>query len=342
MGRPLAGATVIASETRRIEAAHHGEARDLRFGRRDLHAALRRLTPEEETEVLRYRYMPIAWEPGRTFYVAADAMAERRAEARGLTVIGQVPPKELAAALEAVFGRAAVEEATWGLSERAMRFSALRRLMPGQILIFGLAFAVLAAASLAAPAAMALCLAGLGAASFLAVIALRLLSLLPPVGRAALRPERLAPADLPVYTVLVPLVRETAVLDQLMAGLEAIRYPREKLDIKLILEESDIATRRAVARLALEPPYEVLTVPCYGPRTKPKALNYALAFARGDLVAIIDAEDIPQPRQLLHAAALLAGAPPNVACLQARLAFYNPAENWLTRGIMAQTPQLFD
>ncbi len=331
----------MAGTARRIEAVYRDEAHDVRFGRRDLHAALLRLTPEEEIEALRYRYVPIAWEPGRTLHVAADAMAERRAGARGRTVIGRVPPGELAAALEAVFGQAAVQEATWGLVERTARFSANRRLVPEQTLTIGLIFAALAAAGLRAPSATALCLAGIGAAGFLAVVALRLFALLPPVRRVALRPVRLAADDLPMYTVLVPLVHETAVLGQLMAGLEAIRYPRAKLDIKLILEESDIETRLAVVRLEIGPPFEVLTVPSYGPQTKPKALNYALAFARGDLVTIFDAEDIPQPRQLLHAAALFAGAPHTTACLQARLAFYNPAENWLTRGIMAQMPQLF-
>ena len=283
----------MAGAARRVKAVYRDEAHDVRFGRRDLRAALLRLTPEEEAEALRYRYVPIAWEPGRTLHVAADVMAERRAEARGLTVIGRVPPGELSAALEAVFGRAAVEEATWGLAERTVGFSAVRRLTPGQALVLGVLSAGLITASLLAPTITALSLAGLGAAGFLAVIALRLLALLPPPSHAALSPVRLASAELPMYTILVPLVRETAVLGQLMAGLEAIRYPRAKLDIKLILEDSDIETRRAVASLGLEPPFEVLTVPSHGPQTKPKALNYALAFARGDLVTILMPRTFP-------------------------------------------------
>jgi len=320
---------------------HHNERQAIRFGRRDLRAALRRLSPEDLTEVFKFRYLPIAWQPGREFWVAADGLGEGRARALGRPVIGRVPPGEITAALEAVFGRALVEEPSWDLAQSMPRFSAFHRLTPAQAGVLGLVGLALAAACYLAPGMACLTLAFIAAVFFLAVIGLRLFAIFPPSGRADWPPESLTRAELPVYTVLVPLYRETNGLRRLIASLEAIRYPREKLDIKLILEESDTYMRRAVARLALKPPFEVLTVPFHGPRTKPKALNYGLAFARGDLVTIFDAEDIPEPRQLLYAARLFAAAPPEVVCLQAHLTFYNPGENWLTRGIMAQTPQLF-
>ena len=49
--------------------------------------------------------------------------------------------------------------------------------------------------------------------------------------------------------MLVPLFRETAVLQQLITGLASLRYPPGRLDIKLILEERDEAMRRAVGAL---------------------------------------------------------------------------------------------
>ncbi len=330
------------ASARTADRGRHDQRQAIRFGRRDLCAALRRITPEDLTEVLRFRYLAIAWEPGGALYVAADEAGERRARALGRPVIGHVPPHALTAALETVFGRALVDEASWDLAQTMPRFSAFHRLTPAQAGVMGLAGAALGVACYLAPAMAGLTLAFFAALFFLAVIALRLLTVFPPVGRPAWRPKSLTRAELPVYTVLVPLYRETNVLRRLIAGLEAIRYPREKLDIKLLLEESDTYMRRAVARLALPAPFEVLTVPCHGPRTKPKALNYGLAFARGDLVTIFDAEDIPEPRQLLHAASLFAAAPPEVACLQAHLAFYNPGENWLTRQFAVEFAMLFD
>jgi len=85
--------------------------------------------------------------------------------------------------------------------------------------------------------------------------------------------------------------------------------------------------------------FEVVVVPACKPQTKPKALNYALSFSRGDLIAVYDAEDVPDPRQLRLAAGVFARAPEDLACVQARLDFFNAGDNWLTRGIMAQTPE---
>jgi cellulose synthase/poly-beta-1,6-N-acetylglucosamine synthase-like glycosyltransferase len=48
--------------------------------------------------------------------------------------------------------------------------------------------------------------------------------------------------------------------------------------------------------------FDLITVSPGLPQTKPRALNLALMFARGELVTIYDAEDIPQPMQLRHAA----------------------------------------
>ncbi len=78
------------------------------------------------------------------------------------------------------------------------------------------------------------------------------------------------------------------------------------------------------------------------PQTKPKALNYGLQFARGDLVAIYDAEDVPAPRQLRLAAETFAAAPSGLVCLQARLAFYNAGENWLTRQVAIEYAILYE
>jgi len=99
--------------------------------------------------------------------------------------------------------------------------------------------------------------------------------------------------------------------------------------------------QRAVAALELPSFIEVLIVPAGKPQTKPRALNYALQFARGSLLTIYDAEDIPEPMQLRAAAKAFAVAPDTLACLQAELAFYNPNENWLTRQFAVEYAVLF-
>ena len=182
----------------------------------------------------------------------------------------------------------------------------------------------------------------LASPAFLALATLRWACLLrwpQPAGR---RPRRLSDAELPVYTVLAPLHREAAILGQLVGSLAALRYPRHKLDIKLVVEAEDHETRIALARCRLPPGFDVIVVPPALPLTKPKALNYALTFARGSLLTVFDAEDVPDPGQLRLAADIFAASGPELACLQARLAFYNPHQNWLTRQFAIEYAVLFD
>ena len=97
--------------------------------------------------------------------------------------------------------------------------------------------------------------------------------------------------------------------------------------------------RRALASCKLPAHFEIIVVPPGMPQTKPRALNYALQFARGSLLTIYDAEDIPEPSQLRMSAQNFSSGKGDLACLQAKLVFFNARENWLTRGIMAQMPQ---
>jgi hypothetical protein len=109
-----------------------------------------------------------------------------------------------------------------------------------------------------------------------------------------------------------------------------------------VVEAEDHETRIALARCRLPPGFDIIVVPQALPLTKPKALNYALTFARGSLLTVFDAEDVPDPGQLRLAADIFAASGPELACLQARLAFYNPHQNWLTRQLAIEYAVLFD
>ncbi len=147
---------------------------------------------------------------------------------------------------------------------------------------------------------------------------------------------------LPYYSIFVALYREARVVSSLVEALKRIDYPPAKLDIKLVCEADDEATIEALKALALDPHFEIIIAPAVGPRTKPKALSAALPFARGDYLVIYDAEDIPEPGQLRQALAAYRRGPPNLACVQARLAIDNVGDNWLTRQFAAEYAGLFD
>lgn len=136
-------------------------------------------------------------------------------------------------------------------------------------------------------------------------------------------------AELPVYSVLIPLRDEAQMVPQLHLAMRGLDYPPEKLDIKFVVESRSEATVAAVRQVLSEQRFELIVVPDALPHTKPKALNYALPLVRGEYVVVYDAEDIPAPDQLRRAASEL-NADPGLDCLQAELLIDNASENWLT------------
>jgi cellulose synthase/poly-beta-1,6-N-acetylglucosamine synthase-like glycosyltransferase len=233
-------------------------------------------------------------------------------------------------AVERHFRARLLARAVDGLERHDPQFSARRVITRGQ----GVALSLLALAAILATAwsprtAGAVVMDGL-AWWFLANATFR--AILFAMGATATRTPASWPLrddELPVYTILVPLYREAEVVPRLIAALSALDYPPAKLDIKLICEADDARTIAALG--ALDTRFHVLRVPEGGPRTKPRACNYALPFARGRLLVIYDAEDRPERDQLRKAAAIFASSPRDIACLQARLNFYNARENVLTR-----------
>jgi hypothetical protein len=172
---------------------------------------------------------------------------------------------------------------------------------------------------------------------FLAWLALRFATALmrrprkaPPAGRA----DR----DLPLYTIVAALYREQRSVDGLLNAIARLDYPPEKLDVILAVEADDDETREAIANASCARPPRVILVPEGAPRTKPRALNAALPFARGSLTVVYDAEDRPEPDQLRRAVDAFAAGDGMLACVQARLSIDNTEDGWLARGIMAQTP----
>ena len=137
--------------------------------------------------------------------------------------------------------------------------------------------------------------------------------------------------ELPIYTILLPVYKEDKLIKKLIWNLQSLDYPREKLDIKLVIEEDDDKTLNAVRNLDFPAIFEVIVVPFHMPKTKPKACNYALHFAKGKYLTIYDAEDIPDTDQLKKVVALFHKLPENYICIQSALNYFNRNENFLTR-----------
>jgi cellulose synthase/poly-beta-1,6-N-acetylglucosamine synthase-like glycosyltransferase len=138
-------------------------------------------------------------------------------------------------------------------------------------------------------------------------------------------------SELPGYTILVPVYREAEVIGDLIQALDALVYPKDRLDVKLLLEEDDQETFLAALRAGGRSYLRLLRLPPSDPRTKPKACNEGLARARGRFVTIYDAEDRPDPLQLRRAVVAFGRVSEEVACLQAKLSYHNVNQNLITR-----------
>jgi len=149
-------------------------------------------------------------------------------------------------------------------------------------------------------------------------------------------------AELPVYTILLPVYKEDKLIKKLIWNLQALDYPREKLDVKLLIEEDDDKTLNAVRNLDFPAIFEVIVVPYHMPKTKPKACNYGLHFSRGKFLTIYDAEDIPDTDQLKKVVAMFGKLPSNYICIQSALNYFNRNENFLTRMFTLEYSYWFD
>lgn len=152
------------------------------------------------------------------------------------------------------------------------------------------------------------------------------------------RPELLNINDknLPIYTILCPLYKESNILSQFITAMKRLDYPKNKLQILLLMEEDDKFTQKAAANLHLPSYFQIITIPQALPKTKPKALNYGLRLTLGKFVTIYDAEDIPEPQQLKKAVLAFNKNDQKIVCLQAKLNFYNPHQNLITRLFTAE------
>jgi cellulose synthase/poly-beta-1,6-N-acetylglucosamine synthase-like glycosyltransferase len=148
--------------------------------------------------------------------------------------------------------------------------------------------------------------------------------------------------DWPLYTVFCPLYKEWAVLPQFIRAMSNLDYPKDKLEVMLLLEQDDEETLKHIEKMNLPKYFQVVVVPHSKPKTKPKACNYGLNLATGEFAVIYDAEDIPEREQLKKAVVAFERLDNRIFCLQAKLNFYNIQQNLLTRLFTLEYSLWFD
>jgi hypothetical protein len=250
--------------------------------------------------------------------------------------------------LASVFREDLIVEATTGLFDRRPQESASRTFYPWQARSL-IALAVVAVIGLLiAPALTLVAISAVVNFWFFCAILFKVtvsiagmrVGFLEAVGDDEVK--ALDDPDLPTYTILVPVYREASIVGKLIENLGAMDYPASKLEILLLMEEDDEETL-AAARAA-KPPETVtfVVVPDSQPRTKPRACNVGLFFAKGQYLVIYDAEDRPEPDQLKKAYIAFQKGRDDLVCVQAALNYFNRNQNLLTRMFTLEYSYWFD
>jgi cellulose synthase/poly-beta-1,6-N-acetylglucosamine synthase-like glycosyltransferase len=158
--------------------------------------------------------------------------------------------------------------------------------------------------------------------------------------------------QLPIVTILLPMYREALMPPYLFQSIANIDYPKDKLDVRILIEYEDKETLESIKYLATSDKnmeliksndnsmiYAIkvwnrvlinIDYVTEGIRTKPNALNIGLRHAKGKILCIYDAEDRPEEKQVRTCVAYMMKHP-DVACVQARLAYYNHNQSMLTK-----------
>jgi len=305
-------------------------------------------------QVIEYEFMPFQLHEGVLVILTSRPRQERThrfcRELFGVDQIAEllVTDLDLTLAAARTFRDELVEDAVLANLRRDPAQSASRVFTKTQIAVFtGIALAYLGWLYLDVRTAL-IALIALLQAFFLAGIAFKVVlsiagaknEIEKPIDPAAV--AAMCDADLPVYTILVPVYREPEVVHHLIESLKKIDYPQHKLDVMLLLEEDDLATLEAAKAARPSPNWRFIIVPNSQPKTKPKACNYGLLFARGKYLVIYDAEDIPEPNQLKAAVYAFETSSPDYLCFQAALNYFNARENFLTRMFTLEYSYWFD
>ena len=146
------------------------------------------------------------------------------------------------------------------------------------------------------------------------------------------RPIPAPPSEWPRVTVQLPVYNEVHTVERLLRATAALDYPRDRLQIQ-VLDDSCDATRELAARLAVDLQRQGMDIVhlTRAERSgfKGGALAAGLAIARGEFVAILDADFVPSPDFLK--CVLPQFAHPDVGCVQTRWGHLNRDYSPLTQ-----------
>ena len=135
---------------------------------------------------------------------------------------------------------------------------------------------------------------------------------------------------LPTFSIVVPVRNEGTVIGRLLNALSKLNYPVDKSEIIIVEDGSTDGTLDICVNYAKEHA-DVKILHRSFSNGKPSALNYGLKHAKGEIVAIFDADNVPDADVLMTAREYFEDSA--VAAVQGKTLSLNSKENMLTEFI---------
>lgn len=142
--------------------------------------------------------------------------------------------------------------------------------------------------------------------------------------------KRTAKEFLPTFSIITPVKNEEKVIGRLLTSLSNLNYPADKSEIIIVEDGSSDKTLEICLNYAKEHPNLKILHRSFS-NGKPSALNYGINHSKGDIIAIFDADNIPDANALNAVCEYFED--PTVAAVQGKTLSINPKENMLTQFI---------
>ncbi len=152
--------------------------------------------------------------------------------------------------------------------------------------------------------------------------------------------KRVGRRALPFVSILLPVKDEEHVVSRFFRAFEQVDYPQSKKELIIVEDGSRDETKEICAKYAEVFPHCVKFVHQSVSKGKPVALNYALKFARGEVIGVFDADSVPELDALLKVARHFEDS--NVAAVQGRTLSINADENFLTKIVSFEETAKFE
>jgi len=135
---------------------------------------------------------------------------------------------------------------------------------------------------------------------------------------------------LPSFSILVPVKNEGNMINRLIDSLSKLNYPKDKVEI-VIVESGSSDNTLELCETHAKNQRNIKVLQQSNSNGKPSALNFGLNFCKGEIIAVFDADNVPDVEALLKAAQYFKDS--KVAAVQGRTMSINAQENMLTQFI---------